>query len=585
MFRVTANLSTGRGAPGAERATGAAAARTAFHREYVLDLTDKLSQKSDELQAGYERLSALIELSARLASELDSRRLIESFVHAIPQIVGVRIAVAAILEGGKARFEYLRSSETVCGTADPNSLDPAAAPLDGILRQGRAIRLRYPAGNAWALGLPASGPALDSWLGVPIASPTRIYGFLGLADKRGGAGFTEEDERQMRMLGEQVGRIYQNAILYSEAMARAAALEREMAAREIAGRALAGRERHMRLLLDSTAEAIYTTDLQGNCTFANAACLRALGYFDAGELMGREMDSLILHTPGDSSLGPEEGPILDAGPRNGQMHVDDAVLWRADRTSFPAEYWSDPVFRAGQPIGTVVTFVDATRRRELDGQFRRAHRRLPDIVRLSPSVLFTLALGKNGIKGISWVSDNMPAAFGHAPEAVLGAGWWMANVHEDDLERTIAGANRELFSRDRSKQELRFRDGAGSYRWARCDLRLLRDPSGRPVEVVGACLDISERKRAEEQQSELRRQALEARNPENIGRLAGEVAHDFNNLLTVINGYSNLLVKGLPLDGRMRDMAAQIGIAGQRAAELTKQLALLGSQPAAGTGG
>ena len=50
--------------------------------------------------------------------------------------------------------------------------------------------------------------------------------------------------------------------------------------RKRAEEAIRASEERVRLLMDSTAEAIYGIDLQGDCTFANAACLRMLGYAD-----------------------------------------------------------------------------------------------------------------------------------------------------------------------------------------------------------------------------------------------------------------------------------------------------------------
>src|SRR5882724_353540 len=70
---------------------------------------------------------------------------------------------------------------------------------------------------------------------------------------------------------------------------------------------------------------------------------------------------------------------------------------------------------------------------------------------------------------------------------------------------------------------------------------------------------------------------------ESLGRLAGGVAHDFNNLLTVINGYSELLLKGLEEEHPLREGLSQIRNAGVRGAELTQQLLAFGrkqiSQP------
>ena len=127
-----------------------------------------------------------------------------------------------------------------------------------------------------------------------------------------------------------------------------------------------------RLLLDSTAEAIYGIDLQGNCTLCNRASLKLLGYREAAELLGKNMHMLVHHArPDGTALPVEECRIYTAFRRGEGSHVDDEVLWRSDGTSFPAEYWSYPIQRGGQVIGAVVTFIDITERRETEGKLLR----------------------------------------------------------------------------------------------------------------------------------------------------------------------------------------------------------------------
>jgi hypothetical protein len=94
---------------------------------------------------------------------------------------------------------------------------------------------------------------------------------------------------------------------------------------------------------------------------------------------------------------------------------------------------------------------------------------------------------------------------------------------------------------------------------------------GQPARL-GIARDITERKRAEKERASLQEQLQQAQKLESIGRLAGGVAHDFNNLLTVINGYGDLVLSQLQEEDPLREHVDEIRKAGERAAELTRQL-------------
>lgn len=132
-------------------------------------------------------------------------------------------------------------------------------------------------------------------------------------------------------------------------------------------------EARMRLMLDSTAEAIYGIDTEGACTFANRSCLRLLGYEREAELLGQNMHALIHHTRDDGRPYPVvECPIYRAFQANEEVHVVDECLWRADGTRFSSEYWSYPLRVDRRVVGSVVTFLDIGARKRDEAALRQA---------------------------------------------------------------------------------------------------------------------------------------------------------------------------------------------------------------------
>src|SRR5262249_45024722 len=121
----------------------------------------------------------------------------------------------------------------------------------------------------------------------------------------------------------------------------------------------------------------------------------------------------------------------------------------------------------------------------------------------------------------------------------------------------------------------------GSVRWTNIRSQTFFEGEGanrRPARTVGAATDITDRKQAEADNARLEARLSQAQKMESIGRLAGGVAHDFNNLLTVINGYTDLLLEGLPASDPARSRLTEIKNAGLRAAELTQQLLAFGRE-------
>ena len=137
------------------------------------------------------------------------------------------------------------------------------------------------------------------------------------------------------------------------------------------------REASLQRLLDSAAEGLYGVDVQGRCTFINRAALQMLGYAREDELLGRDIHQLIHHSRADGSALPVgQSEIFAAFRLNQRVHLPDAVFWRSDGTSFPAECWSHPVVEGSTTEGAVVTFVDISQRVKLQAALRAGELRV-----------------------------------------------------------------------------------------------------------------------------------------------------------------------------------------------------------------
>ena len=127
------------------------------------------------------------------------------------------------------------------------------------------------------------------------------------------------------------------------------------------------------LLLESTGEGIYGVDLAGRCTVVNRAAAQMLGW-RTDEVLGRNMHDLIHHTRPDGAHYAEcDCPIFNAFRRGLPCRIDDELLWRADGSSFPAEYSSHPVIEDGEVTGAVVTIVDISERQAARQLLQRHH--------------------------------------------------------------------------------------------------------------------------------------------------------------------------------------------------------------------
>ena len=122
--------------------------------------------------------------------------------------------------------------------------------------------------------------------------------------------------------------------------------------------------------------------------------------------------------------------------------------------------------------------------------------RLHQILSSTPAVVYTCA--PSGDHVATFVSDNIIEQFGYTPNSFVDEpNFWLGRVHGDDLPRVLRELKR-VQELGEVASEYRFRHSDGDYRWI-CDrMKLVLDSTGRPKELVGCWIDITEQRRAEE---------------------------------------------------------------------------------------
>jgi PAS domain S-box-containing protein len=122
--------------------------------------------------------------------------------------------------------------------------------------------------------------------------------------------------------------------------------------------------RQQEILLDSVTDGICGVDRRGKISFANPAAARLLGV-DAASLAGKPVHPL-LHgaAPANRSCG-DECPLRRTSGQPKTAAGEDTIF-RADGTSFPAEYVLTPIADQGRFSGSVLSFRDISQRYALD---------------------------------------------------------------------------------------------------------------------------------------------------------------------------------------------------------------------------
>lgn len=246
--------------------------------------------------------------------------------------------------------------------------------------------------------------------------------------------------------------------------------------------------------------------------------------------------------------------------------------------------FSRPRLNGSEVVGFVGVAFDVTDMRAAQARLEESENRFRIVADSAPALI--------------WMSDDAAQmvfanrryrtffgveADGHLPDS------WRTLILPDDEGVFVAAFMRAFEARDRFEALTRVNHPLLGLRWLRNEGVPRFDASGQFQGYVGACLDVTDAKRAEDDlkrinellaervdealidKAQAEAQLVHAQRMEAVGRLTGGVAHDFNNLLTVVIGALDIILRSD--DPAKRKKLGEAALAAARRGEsLTHQL-------------
>ncbi len=266
-------------------------------------------------------------------------------------------------------------------------------------------------------------------------------------------------------------------------------------------------KRYLTRLLESTTDAIISTDKAGNIVLFNEGAELLLGY-RADEVIGQRV--LLLY-------GGEEGVkevVREMRKRGGTASAFESTLRAKDGCDVPVLISASVLFDDdGQEIGTVGFATDLRERKRAEEALQKAHDELEErveertaelaaarermryLMTVAPGIMYTNQA--SGKFKCTFVSENVDPIMGFSAwEMLEDPKFWPSRLHPEDAPQVFAEVNR-LIAAGGGTVEYRFRHRDGNYLWIQDTFKVIPDEAGKPQEVVGSWANISDRKQAE----------------------------------------------------------------------------------------
>lgn len=365
------------------------------------------------------------------------------------------------------------------------------------------------------------GANSPSWLGVPLKTSSRTIGVIVVQDYTHTNRYTERDKEFLFSIAGQIALVVE--LKQGEDLLRLS-------------------EERYRTIVDNIGEGIGFVDRDEEFIFANRAAEEIFGV-EPGCLVGMNLKQFVHQ---DDFIAMKKETTLRS---QGKTSIYESDIYRPNGEKRSIIVTAVPQRdKEGSFVGTWGVFLDITARKQVEEALRISEEQQRFILESLPVAIFTAPVDPEN--DTSWISGDVKKITGFEIDEYLSEkDFWRKRLHPEDMERVLNSFRRKPLTIN-TELEYRWKCKDGTYRWFQDRSVLMENETHR--EYLGVIIDITERKKAEEEihnlnselEQRVKQRTFQLENTNNeLEAFSYSVSHDLRAPLRGIDGWSLALLE------------------------------------------
>ena len=331
--------------------------RERFDREHLQVVSSTLAARIAELEAGQQRMAAVVAIAQEVIGQRTSSARLTRVCSASREVTLARYALLGLLDdSATTTTELFASGFDAAASANLRSPAIRGTPLETVVGERRTVRLVLPDGPDNPFPVLRGRSANTSLLAVPLATSTRVYGWLALLTKLGADQFTDDDEAVAGTLAAYAAIAYENSQLYDAAQRHTTTLRHANERTDFA--------------LAAARMGIWEIDLGGGLVTWSASLAPLFGLTPEQAPTTQGQFFALIHPDDRRAI---EDALEKASVERSELSVEFRAIWPDGSLHWNAGR-ARVLFEDGHPVKLLGVGIDIGHQKQLEEQFRQAQK-------------------------------------------------------------------------------------------------------------------------------------------------------------------------------------------------------------------